>query len=177
VGARLTIAVGTALVALAAACSAQSSTTDTGSPALHEPALVVGCDQVILRPRHPFADGYRRVLGVLAVPPAYIPQVVAITAERWPYWEKSGLVVRAGHELVTVTVAPGWRRRAAITWGNGTPAVASLRIDPCPSPGNVWNAYAGGFFMRSRGACVPLVFTVGGRARTVRFGIDRRCTS
>lgn len=171
------MAVGTALVAVAAACSAQSSTTETGSPALHEPALVVGCDQVILRPRHPFADGYRRVLGVLAVPPAYIPQVVAITGEGWPYWEKSGLVVRAGHEPVTVTVAPGWRRRAAITWGNGTPAVASLRIDACPSPGNVWNAYAGGFFMRSRGACVPLVFTVGGRARTVRFGIDRRCTS
>jgi hypothetical protein len=170
-------AVGTALVVLAAACSGRSSTTDAGPGTGREPALVVGCDQVILRPRHPFADGYRRVLGVLAVPPAYIPQVVAITADPWPYWEKSGLVVRAGHEPVTVSIAAGWQRRAAITWGNGTPAVASLRIDACPSPANVWNAYAGGFFLHSRGDCVPLVFRVAGQTRTVRFGVGRRCPS
>jgi hypothetical protein len=170
-------AAGTALVVLAAACSGGSSSRNStvrgGQPA----PMSVGCDQVILRPRHPFADGYRRVLGVLAVRPAYIPQVVAITGQGWPYWEKAGLVVHAGHEPVTVSVGPGWQRRAAITWGNGKPAVESVRIAACPSPGNVWNAYAGGFFLRSHGACVPLVFTVGGRARTVRFGIDRRCAS
>jgi hypothetical protein len=94
-----------------------------------------------------------------------------------PSWEKAGLVVHAGHEPVTVSVGPGWLRRAAITWGNGKPAVESVRIAACPSPGDVWNAYAGGFFLRSHGACVPLVFTVGGRASTVRFGIDRRCAS
>jgi hypothetical protein len=168
-------AVGTALVVLAGACSGRSSTTDAGPG--REPALVVGCDQVILQPRHPFADGYRRVLGGLAVPPAYIPQVVAITGDSWPYWEKAGLAVRAGSQPVTVSVARGWQRRAAITWGNGKPAVASLRIDACPSPPNVWNAYAGGFFLHSHGDCVPLVFRVAGQARTVRFGVGRRCPS
>jgi hypothetical protein len=37
----------------------------------------------------------RVVLGVVAVPPAYIPQTVASGERAWPYWSKSGLVVRA----------------------------------------------------------------------------------
>jgi hypothetical protein len=137
--------------------------------------LVVACDQVIGRTKSPFADGYRRVLGVISVPPAYIPQVVSTPGEQWPYWEKSGLAVRASRTPVTVTVSPEWRNRAAITWGNGKPAVSSLRFAPCPSPPGVWNGYAGGFLLSSRGACVPLVFQVGQRRKLVRFGIDRRC--
>jgi hypothetical protein len=138
-------------------------------------AYVVTCDQVILQPKSPFADGYRRVLGVISVPRAYTPQVVSTPAGRWPYWEKAGMVVRASRSPVTVTVPKGWRTRAAITWGNNKPAVSSLRFAPCPSPPNVWNAYAGGFLLSSHGACVPLVFQVGQRRKLVRFGIDRRC--
>ena len=144
-------------------------------PATEASTFVVGCDQVIDRPKSPFAGGYRRVLGGIAVPPAFIPQVVRTPGQPWPYWEKAGLVVRAGNDPVAVSVPQAWRRRAAITWGNGAPAVQSLRIAACPAPANVWNAYAGGFFLRSRGACVPLVFQVGRRRRTVAFGIDRRC--
>jgi hypothetical protein len=138
--------------------------------------LVVTCDQIILQPKSPFADGYRRVLGVISVPQAYIPQVVRNPRGRWPYWEKAGLIVRASRSPVTVSVPQAWRERGAITWGNNNPVVSSLRLAPCPSPSNVWNAYAGGFFLRSRGACVPLVFQVGQRRKLVRFGIDRRCT-
>ena len=46
-------------------------------------------------PQRPFAGGYRPVLGVVAAPPAYLPQVVRSTDPRWPYWEKAGMVVRA----------------------------------------------------------------------------------
>jgi hypothetical protein len=85
------------------------------------------------------------------------------------------MVIRASRAPVTVSVPQAWRTRAAITWGNGKPAVRSLRFAPCPSPANVWNAYAGGFFLNTHGACVPLEFQVGQRSKLVHFGIDRRC--
>lgn len=161
--------------ALSASClggSSHSAGVSATPPAVQ---LVVTCDQIILQAESPFSDGYRRVLGVISAPRAYTPQVVRTPGERWPYWEKAGLVVRAGRSPVTVSVPPAWRTRAAITWGNAKPAVSSLRISACPSPANVWNAYAGGFFMRSHGACIPLVFQVGERRKLVRFGIDHRC--
>jgi hypothetical protein len=173
----LAVLVVIALVgALSVSCLGGSShSAAVSAPRQPTVQLVVACDQVILQPRSPFSDGYRRVLGVISVPPAYIPQVVRITGGRWPYWEKSGLVVRAGRSPVTVSVPQGWRTRAAISWGNNKPMVSSLRFSACPTPANVWNAYAGGFFMRSHGACIPLVFQVGDRRQLVRFGIDRRC--
>ncbi len=137
--------------------------------------LVVTCDQIILQPKSPVAGGYRRVLGVISVPPAYIPQVVHTPGERWPYGEKAGLAVRANRAPVIVSVPQAWRARAAITWGNGNPAVSSLKIAACPLPPDTWNAYAGGFSLRSRGVCVPIIFQVGQRRALVRFGIGRRC--
>ena len=104
--------------------SAAVSATSTGVP-----PFAVGCDQIILRPKSPFAGGYRRVLGVISVPPAYIPQVVSTPGEQWPYWEKAGMVVRASGSPVTVSVPQAWRTRVAITWGNGsTPAVSCASI-------------------------------------------------
>ncbi len=118
----------------------------------------------------------RVVLGVVSVPPAYIPQTVRAGEGRWPYWSKSGLVVRAGSPPVVVQVAKKFWPRAAIEWGDGGPAGA-LRIETCPLPGSLgdWNAYSGGFLLRARSACVPLVFRVGGKTATVRFGVGRRC--
>jgi hypothetical protein len=105
----------------------------------------------------------------------YLHQIIATPGDPWPYGRKAGLVVRPGQEPVTVSVASGWQRWAAITWGNGKPAVASLRIAPCPTPRHVWHVYAGGFLLRSHSACVPLVFQVADRTRTVRFGLGRHC--
>ena len=85
------------------------------------------------------------------------------------------MVVRANRSPVSVSVPLAWRKRAAITWGNGKLAVSSVRFSACPSPPNVWDAYAGGFFLATHGACVPLLFQVGHESRVVRFGIDRRC--
>ena len=169
------LAMATAALAAAAGCSERASTTGaTGGPTA-TPPMRVGCDQVIDRTARPFAGGYRRVLGVVAAPPGYIPQVVRSTEKRWPYWEKAGMVVRADPRPIDVSVPANWRGRAAITWGGGRPAVSAIRFTPCPSPAGVWNAYAGGFLLKTRGACVPLVFQVGRKRTVVRFGVGVRC--
>lgn len=120
--------------------------------------------------------GYRVVLGVVSVPPAYRPQVVPTDRQPWTYWSKAGLVIRGGSPTVSVTVPKAWRNQAAITWGNNTGIVTALRIAPCPASKQApWNAYAGGFYLRARSACVPLIFRVGQRSATVRFGLGRPC--
>ena len=140
------------------------------------PPRTVRCDEVILRVGSGRAGGYRVVLGVVSVPPALLPQVVASGGRTWPYLRKAGLVIRGGSPPVSVTVPRAWRNRVAITWGNETGVVSAIRIAACPAVRKPWNAYAGGFYLRSRSACVPLTFRVGKRAETVRFGLGRRCS-
>lgn len=135
----------------------------------------VPCDEIILQARSGHADAYRVVLGVVSVPPARLIQVVPTHDRPWAYWRKAGLVVRAASPPVIVSVPTAWRRRAAITWGNNTGTVSALRIASCPGATTVWNAYAGGFYLRARSACVPLRISVGGRSRLVRFGVGRAC--
>jgi hypothetical protein len=134
----------------------------------------VPCRDVISQSKTQRGSGYRLVLGVVSVPPARLTQVIATGERSWPYWHKAGLVVRAGTVPVTVGVPKAWRSRAAITWGRVGP-VAALTIAACPSPPGVWNAYAGGFLIRTRRQCVPLTVTVGRRSQTVRFGIGGAC--
>jgi hypothetical protein len=139
------------------------------------PMPTVNCDRIIHRVGSGDAGHYRVVLGLVSVPPAYRPQVVATGSRPWTHWSKAGLVIRGGSPPVTIRVPRAWRNRAAITWGNSG-AVTALRIASCPPwESKVWNAYAGGFLLRSRFACVPLVFTVGKRSATVRFGLARAC--
>jgi hypothetical protein len=66
-----------------------------------------------------------------------------------------------------------WRK--AITWGNRGGPVSAVRIARCKGPAAVGHAYAGGFFLRARASCVPILFRVGARSATVRFGLGRRC--
>ena len=141
----------------------------------------VPCGQSIASTRFPYfgssrpENRYRQVLGVVAVPPAFMRQVVPIRQMPWAYWRKQGLVVSASGKAVTVTVPKTWRRQAAITWGNGIRPVSSLRIEGCHTSAGVGYAYAGGFLLRSPSACVPLIFSVGSRSATVRFGVGQRC--
>jgi hypothetical protein len=168
---------GALVVALGALVAAAAS----GAPA---PGRVVPCEEAIDTTRFPYVGGgrrpelrYRLVLDVVAAPPAYMSQVVSSGSRAWPYWHKQGLVIRSSGEPVTISVATAWRRRAAIAWGyggHGEP-FRSLRIAGCGSDPTVGRAYSGGFFLRSRAACVPLVFRVGERSATVRFGLGRRC--
>ncbi len=130
------------------------------------PARTVPCQEIIDHPDFPFAGfpsfRYRVVLGVVSAPPPFLGQPVALREGPWPYWLKVGLVVEAGAPSVSIRVPERWNS-IQIAGGCGT-------TDP-----GVGNAYAGGFYSRSRAACVPLVFRVGGRRATVRFGIGRRC--
>ncbi len=106
----------------------------------------VPCADIIGQAASPYQDGYRLVLGVMSVPPAYMEQgAVRVTGNgRWTYWRKTGMVVRAGNFTVTVSVPKAWRSRAAITWGNNDlPIVSSLKFTGCGNgpPTNEWNAW------------------------------------
>jgi hypothetical protein len=123
------------------------------------------------------AHRYRVVLGAVAVPPAFMPQVVATGERPWAYWRKAGLVVRRDAR-VSIEVPSAWRSRVAIVWGNGGRGVFdTLRFAGCGGGGHEGYAYAGGFVLRSPGDCVPLVVRAGGRTATVRFGLGRRCAA
>ncbi len=143
---------------------------------------VVGCGESIDINRFPYVGDrrpryrYRLVLGTVSVPPAYLAQVIPTGETPWAYWRKAGLVVRPGGHAVSISVPPALRARAGIAWGYGNNGVFdSLRIASCPGPAGRGFAYSGGFYLRAHSACLPLVFRVGRRSETVRFGIGRRC--
>ena len=71
----------------------------------------------------------------------------------WAYWHKAGVAVLAGNHDVRMRVPKAWRDRVAMAW----------------------SGFVGGFYLRDRSACVPIVVSVGIHSRTVRFGIGRRC--
>ena len=85
----------------------------------------VDCDQIILQVESGRYGGRRVVLGIVSVPPAYLPHVVSTRIQAWPYVSKAGLVIRAGSAPVRVSVHPGSRGQAAIEWG-GSGIVNSL---------------------------------------------------
>jgi hypothetical protein len=152
----------------------------TARPVSSTQARTVPCDEIIEHPAFPYVSStagyrYRVVLNAISVPPAYLTQVVPTGEHPWAYWRKAGLVIRSG-QSVTINVPDEWKGRAAIIWGNGNfGPTSSLRIAGCGADPSVGNAYAGGFYLRSRSACVPLRFRVGSRSATVRFGVGRRC--
>ena len=152
-----------------AAVGAQSA--DSAAPS------TAGCEQIAVHLRSGSEDGYRIVLGRVGIPDEQHTSRRAVRhrGTAWPYFRRVGLVVRGGTSPVTITVPEGWRDRVAISWGN-TPAVSSLQIASCEtSVSKPWNAYTGGFHLRSRAACVPLDIRVGGRSTSVRFGVGRAC--
>jgi len=137
----------------------------------------VGCDRIALRQRSPVEDGYRLLLGAISIPSArHVAADPVRTRKRdWPYFRNAGLTVRAGSMGVTVEVPEGWRDRVALSWGRSA-ASSTVRFESCAaSPGRSWNAFAGGFHLRSQADCVPLHLRVGGMSTTVRVGVGRAC--
>jgi hypothetical protein len=173
-----------ALVA-ALALAALSGVAAWSSPS--PPPSTVACDRVIAHEKFPDpSSGYRLVLGVVSVPPAHLPNVYPTLSRPWPYFRKAGLVIRADRGPVFVSVAKPWRSRVKIGWGGdggGTLRFArcstkyELRGKDASGAQKMGNAYSGGFHLRLRSACVPLIFHVGQRTETVRFGVGRRCPS
>jgi hypothetical protein len=171
-GARLVVA--SALVALV--CVVVSVRAAPSQPEAMR-ATSVSCDEIILDTKFPYVTGgYRVVLGALSVPRSYLSQVVATQSHPWTHWEKAGMVVRAGSGPVTVTVPSRWRGRAAIAWANGGgPPSGSVTFPRCDGAASVGHAYAGGFYLRARSGCVPLLVKVGHRAAMVWVGLRRHC--
>lgn len=142
----------------------------------------VPCDEIIDLTRFPDSGNSRPqyrsrlVLDAFSVPPAFLSQINPSGEPPWRYFSKWGMVVRSDGRTATVTVPPAWRDRLAISWGNaGHGVFQSIRFAGCRYGRDVGNAYAGGFFLTSRSACVPLIFSVGTRQTVFRFGIGRRC--
>jgi hypothetical protein len=165
-----------ALLIVVLTLGAVTGATAKSTPTAPAPRHTVVCDTIILTAESP-PGSYRTVLGRIGAPEAHIPQTVATRSRLWRYWSKAGLLVRGGGRIpVDVIVPKAWRNRVAITWGNSG-IVSALRIAPCPAyeANAPWNAYAGGFLLRSRSACVPLLFRIGPRNRTVRFGVGWTC--
>jgi hypothetical protein len=153
-------------VALAAALTASAGWTVP-----RPPAAAVSCDSAVLHPRS--VRGERVVLRRVAFPRSRVFQVADADGPL-PYWSKVGLYVRNGDTPVTVIVPGAWRSRLAVEWGDSG-LVRAVRLPGCPASEHVWNGYAGGFYLRSPRACVPLVVRVGTRSTTIRFGLGRAC--
>ena len=158
------------VVALVAAAGSSAGVASTANSASALPT--VACDKWIDNVPPDRRPGYRVVLGDVGIPPAYLGQSFPTGKRPWRFFEKAGLVIRAGIPPVVISVAAGARNQAAIGWAqSGT--VPALRLASCPLHG--WNAYPGGFYLRASSGCVPLVVQVGARSATVRVGIRRRC--
>ena len=181
---RCALAVATAALAAAAGCTASSEGTTAVRAAA--PPMRVGCLQVIDRTARPFAGGYRPVLGVVAAPPAYLPQVVRSTDPHWPYWEKAGMVVRANPAPVDVSVPVNWRGRAGHHVGerraggergpvHAVPGVARRveRLRGGLSPEDAWRVRPARLPGRTRapGRAVRGRGQVHGRRRVIRLGL------
>ena len=136
----------------------------------------VRCNEVVLHSKTGSGSGYRAVLGAVSAPPRYIPRIVTdASSAPFSHWSKAGLWIRAGNTVVTVSLPKEWQGKARIVWGApGTPATA-VRFGPCPSEVATWDGYAGGFLLRAKSACLPLIFSVGDRRTTLRFGVGQRC--
>jgi hypothetical protein len=138
---------------------------------------VVSCDRIVLRGGSGAEDGFRILLGAVSLPGSrHLSHRATTTPDRrWRYYRNAGIAIRAGTSAVSVSVPEGWRDRVAISWGD-SPASSALRFAPCGgSPAGPWNSYSGGFHLRARGDCMPLLVTVGGMSTTVRIGIGRDC--
>jgi hypothetical protein len=161
-----------ALVSLTAVAAGAGASA--AKPSGHAGAVItVSCRDANLR--EPNGVQRRVVLGVVSVPPVYVPQVVRYQSDGWAYWSKWGLSIQAGNRPVRISVPKAWRTRVGIGWGDAGPTSA-LRFEACSPPPTFWNVFVGGFSLRDRSACVPLVIQVGNQSRTVRFGVGRRCS-
>jgi len=172
---------------LAVSCTAVALAAGASSAPVQ---LSVSCNDIAGLTHYPRENAYRIVLGVIAVPPAYVTSETSRLTERdlgpWRYWEKAGIAVRPGKFTVTVTVPKAWRSRVGITWGNSHYVVSRLRFSGCATAPWVpywgaktphWTAYAGGFFLRVPSECVPLIFDDGRQAKVIRFGVGTKCGS
>lgn len=150
-----------------------------GADAAATPAAAptVTCERIVLRDRSGTADGFRILLDTVAVPGSrhLARAATADVRSGWSHYRNGGVAIRSGTSTVSVSVPEGWRSRVALSWGGSRPS-SSIRFAPCAaSADGVWNFYSGGFHLRGRADCVPLLITSGGLSTTIRVGLGRAC--
>jgi hypothetical protein len=111
----------------------------------------------------------------ISVDTGYLGAPVPVTGNGpWRYWQKRGILIRAGTGPVTISVPSPWRQRAALSYGSYG-IVSSLVLTTCRQPSGVWDGYAGGIYLRAAASCVPLIFAIGNRSITIRLSVTGRC--
>ena len=175
IGSWLGVAVALTGAALVAACTASSSKPTAGSHPLTPQPVAAGYACGLASFQQPAPPPGRIVLGVISIRPDEAFPTARVRQGSWNYWQKYPLWIRAGRQPVRITVPNARQTGTAITWGVNVGIASELVLPGCPSGGGTWNGYAGGFYLRSRAACVPLMFSVGRRSTLVRVGVGRRC--
>jgi hypothetical protein len=152
----------------AMACAALLAGAASAQPAAGE---AVGCGETAGARVH----GTRVLLGAVVLSPPRQLERPSVRAHngRWRWFRAARIAVRGGETDVSVSVPLGWRDRVAVSWGDGGSA-AALHFDRCAAARG-WSVYEGGFHLRRRDDCVPLVVRVGGTSTTVRLGLGRAC--
>lgn len=123
-------------------------------------------------------------LGRVALPTRFALGAVRFPNEPDPnarYWAKDGLQIRAGASFELV-VAPEWRGRLSLGWGNPAPRTTRLTVAGCrwmaspsqSSPAGAWLGFAGGYWVRNP-ACVALLVRADHQTRRVHIGIGVAC--
>lgn len=179
---RLAVAAALALAAILVVVVGVGALTSSDKPAPPRSATAraavpqVRCADVIGSQSKPRRD-QRVVLGAVLLPRRRIPGEPQLLpgASPLPYWTKQGLLIRAGRPPVVLTVPIAWRRRAGILWGGTDTPGPVERFPSCP--GNAWLAFAGGFRLKDRSACLPLDVNAGTRRAHLEIGIGRECPS
>lgn len=121
--------------------------------------------------------GARVVLDTVVLPrPAELAEPArADRRGRYRFFRSARIAIRSGEPDVAVSVPLGWRHLVAVSWGRSQPGEA-VRFGTCAAARG-WVVFDGGFHLRRRGDCVPVVVRVGGTSTTVRLGVGRACGS
>jgi hypothetical protein len=173
----------TAFAVLIASCASESPTPapPTPAPTTVSPGTrssmpagtVLDCTGPIgTYPTRP--AGARSVLDVVAFYNDHPVQQGSDSTAPYGHFAKTALVVRVGGSA-RVAVAPLWRDRASITWGNHAAEwTTDLTVPPCPGPTGGWLVFPGGLSV-TESACMALTVTAGTRRATVWIGVGRPC--
>jgi hypothetical protein len=170
-------------LALAVTLAVTCVSTAFASAAGGRPGPVrVGCGNVIgFDSTHQAKEGgrWRLVLGTAYVPVSLQRAVPVSGFRRWRYWIKQGVAVLEGAgPPVEISLPPSWNSKVRLTWGNARPRGTTIVFSRCEFShprAQTWLAYAGGFYIDSPRACVPLRIRVGSATASVTVGIGRRC--
>jgi hypothetical protein len=157
--------VGTALV-----CSVAALAAGPGAAAV-APGAPVACPDASYARVH----GARVLLDAVVLPRSSELALPARAGQdgHYRWFRPARIAIRSGEPDVAVSVPLGWRETVAVAWGRSSPGDV-VRFGSCAAARG-WVVYEGGFHLRDRAACVPVVIRVGGTSTTVRLGLGRAC--